>query len=235
MRPLRIFRHVACEGPGYLGTLLEQQAIPYEVACIDAGVRVPTRLDDVCGLVFMGGAMSVNDTLPWIDEELKLIQQAFAQDIPVLGICLGGQLISKALGGSVSKGHAMEIGWHPVTATVEHSHWLQDLPKQFVPFHWHADTFSIPSGANPLLHSSCYAQQAFAIGRSLALQFHIEMTPAMVEEWVALYHSDLEQGSPCAQSADEILADLPERIASLQGLSKTLFTNWLSRVYKYRQ
>ena len=104
MKPVRIFRHIACEGPGYLGTLLDKQQIPYEIIRVDDNQPVPQSLDDVSGLVFMGGSMSVNDPLDWIDDEVKLIQSARERDMPMLGVCLGSQLIAKALGVTVGKG-----------------------------------------------------------------------------------------------------------------------------------
>ena len=114
MKPIRIFRHVACEGPGYLGTFLENNNVPYEVICIDEGITVPQDLDDISGLVFMGGSMNVTDPLQWIDDEKKLIKKAIDKNIPVLGICLGAQLMSAALGGEISHDPDMEIAWHNV-------------------------------------------------------------------------------------------------------------------------
>ncbi|MCW9031215.1 MAG: type 1 glutamine amidotransferase, partial [Gammaproteobacteria bacterium] len=165
MKPVRIFRHVACEGPGYLGTFLEQHNIPYEVICIDEGVTVPQNLEDISGLIFMGGGMNVTDPLQWISDEKKLIKKAINQNIPVLGICLGAQLISTALGGEITHDPNMEIGWHAVVKDAENknSEWLKNLPETFIPFHWHADTFSIPDEATLLLHSKCRINQAFAI------------------------------------------------------------------------
>ena len=114
MKPLYIFRHIECEGPGYLGEVLTRLAIPSEIIAIDKDDPVPADIEDCSGLVFMGGPMSVNDPLPWIDRELELIRQAHAQEMPVLGHCLGGQLISKALGGTVNANPVREIGWHSV-------------------------------------------------------------------------------------------------------------------------
>ena len=103
MEPILIFRHVACEGPGYLAEFLDRQQFPYSMICIDRNDPIPESLPDTSGLVFMGGGMSVNDDLPWIDQEMRLIRQAVDKNMPVLGHCLGGQLICKALGGQISK------------------------------------------------------------------------------------------------------------------------------------
>lgn len=230
MKPVRIFRHVGCEGPGYLGTFLDRHTVPYEVVCIDESVPVPQDLDDISGLVFMGGAMNVTDPLPWIQEEQVLIRKAIGNNVPLMGICLGGQLMSAALGGTVTHGPGMEIGWHGVHADSDNKDhpWLQSLPDDFTPFHWHADTFSIPAGAIPLLHSQCRPNEAFVINNSLALQFHLEMTSDMVKEWVSLYPGDLGQGYACAQTGEEILSDLDQRITALHDAADIVYCNWLN-------
>ena len=117
MKPIAIFRHAAAEGPGYLAEFLDTQQIPWRLIAIDAGNAVPRSAEAYSGLVFMGGPMSVNDDLPWIPPVLALIREAVATDIPVLGHCLGGQLISKALGGTVSRNPVKEIGWGEVAVT----------------------------------------------------------------------------------------------------------------------
>ncbi len=111
MKPVAIFRHIAIEGAGYFASFLNEHAIPWELIRIDEGQTVPRNSQDYSGLVFMGGPMSVNDDLPWIAPSLELIREAFGKDIPLLGHCLGGQLISKALGAIVSKNPVKEIGW----------------------------------------------------------------------------------------------------------------------------
>ena len=111
MKPVAIFRHIPIEGPGYFATFLDNNHIPWRLIKIDAGEKLPASIDEFSGLVFMGGTMSVNDDLPWIGQELSLIRQAVAADVPVLGHCLGGQLMAKALGGQVTQNPTKEIGW----------------------------------------------------------------------------------------------------------------------------
>lgn len=115
MKPVAIFRHFPVEGPGYLATFLDSHSIPWQLIKIDAGEMSPASTDHFSGLVFMGGPMSVNDDLPWIAPALALIQQAVTNNIPVLGHCLGGQLMSKALGGIVRRSAVKEIGWGEVS------------------------------------------------------------------------------------------------------------------------
>lgn len=232
MKPVRIFRHVTCEGPGYLGIFLDRHNVPYEIICIDEGITVPKDLDSISGLVFMGGSMNVTDPLNWISDEMELIRQAIDLHIPVMGICLGGQLMSAALGGKITHETMMEIGWHEVEPVIEniHNEWLKDLPEKFIPFHWHADTFSIPKDATPLLHSKCRKNQAFVINNSIAMQFHVEMTIEMVEEWVRLFKSDLESGHPCTQHSDEILLNLEKRIDDLHHSADIIYGKWLKEL-----
>jgi GMP synthase-like glutamine amidotransferase len=148
MHPILIFRHVEIEGPGYLADFLDLENIPYKVICLDKAESVPENLDKVTALVFMGGPMSVNDSLPWINAELKVIRKAHDIGLPMLGHCMGGQLISKTLGGEVSVNPISEIGWHRVTKveTKNASIWMNRLENEFEVFHWHAETFSIPDG-----------------------------------------------------------------------------------------
>lgn len=232
MKPVRIFRHITCEGPGYLGTLLDKQQISYEIIPVDANQPVPQSLDDVSGLVFMGGSMSVNDPLDWIVDEIKLIQTAREQDMPMLGICLGSQLIAKALGVTVSKGTGQEIGWSNVhkVQPQQNDGWLDGLDNQFTAFHWHGETFPIPQDATLLLGSDCYTHQAFSIGNTLALQFHLEMTADMVREWVGLYQEDVHSGHPCVQAEDNLLAETDARVRELNAVADVVFSNWINRL-----
>ncbi len=229
MRPLYIFRHIECEGPGYLAEVLARHDIPYRVIAIDAGEEVPGSVADCAGLVFMGGPMSVNDPLPWIGQELALIRAAQAQGMPVLGHCLGGQLISKALGGVVTSNPVREIGWHPVrrSHTASAARWLDGLADENTLFHWHGETFSIPPGAEVILENDHCAHQAFAIGNTLALQCHIEMTAPMVSEWAGLYSHEIAQPGGAVQSRAEMTSDLDARIRAAQQLADVLYARWL--------
>jgi GMP synthase-like glutamine amidotransferase len=230
MRPLTIFRHIACEGPAYLAEVLDRHAIPWRLVRIDEDEPVPDSLADSSGLVFMGGPMSVNDPLPWIEQELALIHRAQAENMPVLGHCLGGQLICKALGGTISANPVKEIGWHSVRKcnTPAAEKWLADLPDETTLFHWHGETFSIPDGAEVILESEHCPHQAFAIGNTLALQCHVEMMPPMVTEWAALYAHELQETSTTVQSAEQMTTNLSARILEAQQIADIIYERWLS-------
>jgi GMP synthase-like glutamine amidotransferase len=232
MNPVRIFRHITCETPGYLGELLERCGCPYEVVCVDQGVEMPRDLDGVAGLVFMGGPGNVNEPPEWMLEELALIRAAADRGIPVLGICLGAQMISKAYGGTVMPAATLEVGWHTVEWLEDSKpaqRWFGGLPRHFEVFQWHAHTWSPPPGAVVLARSACVEQQAFAIDNCLALQFHLEITPDSIRGIVEKYPGDLEPVSDCVQGAAALLADLEARSRKLHRVAKVVFGRWLKR------
>lgn len=229
MNPVWIFRHIECEGPGYLEVVLKRYDIPFELIAIDQQAPVPTSIDNCNGLVFMGGTMSVNDDLPWITQELALIRQADEKSLPVLGHCLGGQLISKALGGTITANRVKEIGWHPVQRlqNPEADNWLTTSPDEFEVFHWHGESFSIPAGATPILKSSYCDNQAFVKNNILALQCHVEMYADMVTEWAQLYTHEINAPSESVQSAEQMADDLDARIDAMQEVADALYVRWL--------
>jgi GMP synthase-like glutamine amidotransferase len=232
MKPVRIFRHNSCEGPGYLATFLEKNNIPFELVRIDAGELPPPQIDDVSALVFMGGPMSANDDLAWIKQELALIQKAIAAGLPVLGHCLGGQLISKALGGTVSQNPIKEIGWLPIQKVHNKAsdEWLAAFTDDSLAFHWHGETFSIPEGATNILKSQHCAHQGFVLDNVLALQCHVEMTSDMVREWVNLYKDELAETLTTVQAPEIIIGDLEKKVQQLQKTADGLYQYWLRAV-----
>ncbi len=229
MKPVRIFRHIACEGPGYFADILKNYNIPFELVCIDAGESPPPQIDDVSALVFMGGSMSVNDDLGWVSQELTLIKKAVTADLPVLGHCLGGQLISKALGGIISPSPVKEIGWLALQKMDNKpaADWLQNVEDDCLAFHWHGETFSIPTMATPILKSQHCDHQGFVIGNTLALQCHVEMTSEMVNDWASRYKKELAEPSDTVQSPETITDDLEHKIQQLQVTADALYHRWL--------
>src|SRR5688572_5612156 len=228
MKPVGIFRHAPSEGPGYFATYLERRSIPWQLVALDEGGAVPRDPRRFSGLVFMGGPMSVNDDLPWIAPVLELIREAVRKDVPVLGHCLGGQLISKAFGGEVRANAVKEIGWGEVRIadnTVARQ-WLGDL-QAFEPFHWHGETFSIPPGATRLLQNAHCANQAFALGKHLGMQCHVEMTDEMVRAWTQTGVAEIRESSgPGVQEPAEIDLNLKQRLATLHEVANRLYDRW---------
>jgi len=198
---------------------------------VDRGEAIPTAPDTYSGLVFMGGPMSVNDDLPWIPRSLELIRQAVAANIPVLGHCLGGQLIAKALGGVITRNPIKEIGWGMarVTATPEARAWFGET-TEFPAFHWHGETFSLPDGAVRILETAHCANQAFVLNdRHLALQCHVEMTEAMIREWCAVGRDEIAAADSCAvQTPAVILQQTPANLPAMRAMAERLYGRWVS-------
>lgn len=234
MKPVAIFRHLECEGPGYFAEFLNRQNIEYSLIRIDQDDPVPNSIDSYSALVFMGGPMSVNDDLPWINEELELIKQAAEKNMPVLGHCLGGQLICKALGGEVTANSVKEIGWHPVQKleNADAGKWLGDLQQEFEAFHWHGETFSIPSGATAILKSEYCKYQAFVKDNILALQCHVEMNSEMVTEWAREYADELAAPSQSIQSANDMTTNIEEKTTALNRVADHLYQQWIAPLLK---
>jgi GMP synthase-like glutamine amidotransferase len=230
MKPVAIFRHAPSEGPGYFATFLDSHGIPWQLFSIDAGDALPADVRQFSGLVFMGGPMSVNDDLPWIPHSLALIRQAEQADIPVLGHCLGGQLMAKALGGVVGRNPVKEIGWGEVVVAdnATAKAWFGE-GKKFDAFHWHGETFTIPPGATCILGNLHCANQAFALGKHLGMQCHIEMTEEMVREWCELGKEEIASAStsPAVQQPAEILENLAERVKTLNAAAKKTYNKWI--------
>ena len=229
MNPVAIFRTAPSEGPGYFGTYLERRAIASRLYKLDEGDAVPRDARRFAGLVFMGGPMSVNDDLPWIIPALELARDAVRKDVPLLGHCLGGQLMSKALGGTVRANAVKEIGWGEVRVCDNEvaRAWLGDLPA-FDSFHWHGETFSIPPGATRILENAHCANQAFALGKHLGMQCHVEMTEQLIESWLDSGADEMRAGaaSPGVQRADEVRKEIEAKLAPLHKIADRLYDKW---------
>ena len=232
MKPVAILRHFPIEGPGYFATFLDHHAIPWQLIKIDAGESVPADAGQFGGLVFMGGPMSVNDDLPWIRNELSLIRQAVTNNIPVLGHCLGGQLMAKAMGGVVSKSPVKEIGWGEASTANNQSarEWFGNLSKCEV-FHWHGEIFTLPDNATLLLSSPWCKNQAFALDKHLGLQCHVEMTEEMVKAWCSHGTEEIDSSAgPAVQPAESMQADLSSRILALNQVADRLYARWINGI-----
>jgi len=171
-------------------------------------------------IIVMGGPMSVNDEaeLPWLVAEKRFIREAIASAVPVLGVCLGAQLIAAAVGARVYRNSVKEIGWFPVYGIPANDSSVFQFPPQVKVFHWHGETFDLPQGAIRIAKGDKCENQAFQLGRSvIGLQFHLETTPQTAIELVSNCGNELTP-SPSVQTAEEILRAGPDRYGAIHHL-----------------
>jgi GMP synthase-like glutamine amidotransferase len=236
MKPIAVFQHSRLVGPGHFANFLNARKRIWQLIRIDLGDAVPQSCEAFSGLCFLGGEMSVNDPLPWIEAELELIREAVARDIPVIGHCLGGQLMSKALGGKVGPNSVREIGWGRVSVTDSSTarEWLGDL-GEFDSFHWHGETFTLPTGAQALLSSRFCGNQAFVLGPHLGMQCHVEMTRELISDWADEWANEtaaLDVPQESVQSANAMLAEIDAKLPAMQHATERLYERWLSHVLR---
>ena len=180
------FRHVPFEGLGHIQPALERHGVAVEyVDLYQPGAQAPDP-STADGLIFMGGPMSVNDGLPYLERETAMLRDALARRQPVLGVCLGSQLLARAAGAKVYPNARKEIGWFEIGLTADGlaDPVLREVQPRRTVFHWHGETFDLPAGARWLAQSAACRHQAFRIGtNAYGLQFHLEVTPEMIAEW----------------------------------------------------
>ena len=241
MKPIAIFRHTHTEGPGYFATFLERHSIPWQQICVDSGDPIPASTAPYSGLCLMGGTISVNDPFPWIGESCRLIREAVARNIPVVGHCLGGQLMSKALGGRVTRNPVKEIGWSTARADLRSEaarRWFGDAVDkscETTVFHWHGETFSIPERATRILGTGDCANQMFVLGPHLAMQCHVEMTPEMIATWNTNWAEETRGLSPLphsVQTPEQMQGETSERLPAMRRLADQLYSVWIDGLAK---
>jgi GMP synthase (glutamine-hydrolysing) len=226
MKPVAIFQHDPLQRPGYLLRFLDQAGIPSRIVRPCEGDDVPRSARFFAGMVFLGSDASVNDRLPWIEREQRLVGDAIACDVPVLGHCFGGQLLAKALGATVHKSAAPDIGWSQLRVTPA-ARPLFGTTQQILAFNWHYETFVIPHGATRTLFGEHCLNKGFVHGRHLAFQSHLEVTEDIVRGWCAAHRDELAAADgPAVQHETEILAGLPERLAAVHKAARCAYAQW---------
>lgn len=229
MLPIYIVCHADCTPQGYLCSYFDKNNILYKK--INA-IRDDLQLLDltaVAGLVFMGGPYSVYEDHPWLEDELQLIQKAIKNNILIMGVCFGAQLVSKVLGANICKLDHMELGWSMVdtdTSKLDHLHNL-NLKKTFEVFEWHEDVFSIPEKAIPIFSGSNHEHQGYLLGNILVMQFHLEMTEHMVNEWLQRYQNCLPEPSTSVQTPQQVRENLDVRLENLHAHADIIYDWWL--------
>jgi GMP synthase (glutamine-hydrolysing) len=231
MAPVLILQFMADDGPAYLGTWLRQHGIAADVCLADASPAIPQQIGGYRALALLGGGMSVNDKFDYLRRAEGLIGQAMARDVPVLGHCLGGQLMARALGAKVGASPAPEIGWQRIECgnSPERSDWFGAEPAQHV-FHWHYEAFDLPSGAVALASSPACPHQAFAIGMHLALQFHVEVDDAKVWLWLSQAEAaylEAQRHHASVHGEQRVRDDTERHLQAQQRLADRIYARWL--------
>ena len=196
MSDFLVLQHIGCEDLGTIEQAMIHRGISYRYVRLFDGDPLPEDIKNYSGLIILGGPMNVyeEDVYPYLKDEDILIKEAVKRRIPVLGICLGGQLIAKATGAKVNKGTKKEIGWYDLLLTPggKADKVFKNFPERLTVFQWHGDTFDIPSDATLLAGSVLFPNQAFRIGDNIyGLQFHLEVTQKMISRWINEYKDEL--------------------------------------------
>jgi GMP synthase (glutamine-hydrolysing) len=233
-RVVCVMQHVLAEGLGHIEDCLRAEKLTVEVCKIFDGQSVPKGMEGFQALVVLGGPMSVNEreNLPYLADEMKLMEQAMKERKPVLGICLGSQMLASVLGGGVKKAPGKEIGWHAVRlndASVNDGLWA-GVPRSFQAFHWHGEVFDLPVGAIPLASSEMTGVQAFRYGKNAyGILFHLEVTLGMIEGMLGQFPEELKEAG---KTAEEVLGGAKTNLPGLHHIGATVLERWAALVRK---
>ena len=233
--PILVVRHHLEETLGSWEDVFLREGVPFTYRDVYRGEMLPGRLEAYSGIIVLGGFMGVyeQNSYPFLKDELKWLETVVKAEKPLVGICLGSQLIARVLGAGVYKGYSgPEIGWKSVTLTAEGKvdPLFRGFPASFIPIHWHADTFDLPIGTTLLALSEMYPHQAFRYGNStFAVQFHVEATEKLIDFWLQESKSRLEKG---AEAKEEILRDTINYLPELNRLSEKLWSNLKNILFK---
>jgi len=230
--PVIVVQHAPLEGPGLVAEALRARGVPARVVHAYAGDEVPRSIAGAPGLVLLGGPMGVYERTRYahIDQEIRLAEQALASDVPILGICLGSQILAAALGARVAPAAFQEIGWLPIdlAPAARGDRLFSGIETAVVPLHWHGDAFDLPAGAVSLASSEATACQAFSHrDRAYGILCHLEVTAEIVAGMVASFGDDLR-----AARVDEraLLAATPARLAALAPIARRVLDRWAALV-----
>ncbi len=219
--------NIACETLGSLKELLVSDG--YRISEILATKHeIPENIENFDAIFILGGPMSVNDNFDYLRKEQQLIVNSIELGIPVLGICLGSQIISSSCGGKVRRGPKKEIGWGFVDITDDGKNSLfKNIPdSKILVFRWHGDTFVLPENADVLSTSSLYIQ-AFKIKTAFGIQFHLEVTEQMILEWIKKYQTEIIDENIDKQ---DLIFDMEKKVKDLNKYSKIVYKNFISLI-----
>lgn len=223
-----ILQHIHCETLGLILDCLKSAGIEMRFVRVFEGNPIPSNLHAQAGLIVMGGPMSVYDhkQFPFLLDEQRLIEQALKDDKPVLGICLGSQLLAATLGAEVKSGAKKEIGWHPVALTkaAKADALWEGVPPRFMAYHWHGDVFELPQGTVPLASSELTTCQGFRYGaNAYGFLFHMEVTEKIIQSMVREFSEELDEENIEART---IIQRTRDHHQNLQAIGTKVFRRW---------
>lgn len=228
MKPVLVLQHLPDDGPAFLATWLAAQGRAMDLRHTSAGDAFPEGIEGFGALAVLGGEWSANDKRPSLRQAESLIRQAVAAGVPVLGHCLGGQLMSRALGGSVGDSPRPERGWHAVHRLAQPlaAEWFG--PGELPPlFQWHREAFTLPPGAQALATNAACPQQAFALGPHLAMQFHVEVDADKLAAWASDADGERSADEPGWHNAQQMRLDTQRHLAASLALAARIYARWL--------
>ncbi|MBI5886609.1 MAG: gamma-glutamyl-gamma-aminobutyrate hydrolase family protein [Deltaproteobacteria bacterium] len=230
MSDILVIQHVESEGLGIISGMLREAGLEADIRRVFKQDPLPRSVEGYRGLICLGGPMGVyeEDAYPFIGAEIALIESALKAHRPMLGICLGAQLLARAAGAKVYKGGAKEIGWFRVRLTEagRRAQLLAGFPDEYTVFQWHGDTFDVPANAVNLASSDLFANQFIKVGpAAYGIQFHLEVTEPMVGEWLKINAAEVA----AVKSADPaiILKQTPFNIPSIHALGRAMIARFL--------
>jgi len=238
MKEVLVFQHDPFEDLGFFADVLEKQGADCRVIRLFHGEMPAEEWEHVRALIILGGPMNVDeeDSFPFLRWEKRIIRAAIDEAVPMLGVCLGAQLIAATLGTPVFHGPVKEIGWSPISITPhgQVDSLLGYLPESATVFQWHGDGFDLPPGAIRLASSPHYSTQAFRVGKTIyGLQFHLEVTPRMIERWIDERSKDLALAPYVLP--DKIIADTQSYAPTLKYYAERFLSEFVRRVSRPRQ
>lgn len=234
MKPVLVLQNLTPDHAAYLAAWLRREGHAFDIFDSEAGQAYPERIDGYAALAVLGGEMSANDDLASLRQSERLILQAMDAGVPVIGHCLGGQLMARALGVRVHASPQPEIGWQPMQIVDSPSarDWFGTAPEQIV-YHWHSEAFELPPGAELLATSPSCPNQAYAIGPHLGMQFHVELDAAKLAVWAASQDPVFlrwQREYASVQSGAQMLAQAEAALPAQQRLADRLYRRWLAGV-----
>ncbi len=239
MNPIAIIQFKADDAPAFFSDYMSAQNVRCEIFCMHLGDPVPKTISAFSGLCVLGGSMSANDDLPYMPHIYALMADALRHDIPIIGHCLGGQMLAKALGAEIKSLPQPVIGWSEIMPqrNAEALRWFGNAAS-FRFFHWHYESFSLPAGATHIASTPLCPNQTFSIGKHIGMQFHCEVTDEKIDGWlspVAEIEVKALSTLPSVQQFDMMRQETEKWMPQSQKIARNIYAEWLRGVNNQRE